>query len=79
MVEAMDIRIGGRLGTDPRFGTVVVKKVLADDLDDKLLEILDLFDRHHEPDEAFHAFAARVGDEWWQERLAEPDAVGARA
>jgi ferredoxin-nitrite reductase len=77
MVEAMDIRIGGRLGADPRFGTVVVKKVLADDLNDRLLEILDLFDRHREPEEAFRAFAARVGDEWWQDRLAEPDAVGA--
>jgi hypothetical protein len=41
------------------------------------LEILDLFDRHREPEEAFRAFAARVGDEWWQDRLAEPDAVGA--
>jgi ferredoxin-nitrite reductase len=77
MVEAMDIRIGGRLGADPRFGTVVVKKVLADDLDGKLLEILDLFDRHRDPGEAFRAFAARVGDEWWEERLAEPDAVAA--
>jgi ferredoxin-nitrite reductase len=79
MVEAMDIRIGGRLGSDPRFGTVVVKKVLAGDLDGKLLEILDLFDRHREPGEAFRAFAARVGDEWWEERLAEPGAVGAGA
>jgi ferredoxin-nitrite reductase len=79
MVEAMDIRIGGRLGADPRFGTVVVKKVLADDLNAKLLEILGLFDRHREPDEAFRAFAARVGEEWWQQRLAEPDAVGAGA
>jgi ferredoxin-nitrite reductase len=77
MVEAMDIRIGGRLGADPRFGAVVVKKVLADDLDDKLLDILDLFDRHRAPGETFRAFAARAGDAWWQERLAEPDAVGA--
>lgn len=49
--------------------------VLADDLDGKLLEILDLFQDHRAPDETFDAFAARVGDEWWQERLAEPDAV----
>jgi len=79
MVEAMDIRIGGRLGPDPRFGTVVVRKVLAADLDAKLLQILDLFDRHRRPDEAFRAFAARVGDAWWEERLAEPEAVGASA
>jgi ferredoxin-nitrite reductase len=75
MVEAMDIRIGGRLGPDPRFGTVVVKKVLADDLNAKLLEIFDLYEHNHEPGETFRTFAGRVGDEWWQQRLAEPETV----
>lgn len=48
--------------------------VLADDLDGELLEILDLFQttaRSTRPSTP----SPRVGDEWWQERLAEPDAV----
>ncbi len=69
MVEAMDIRIGGRLGTDARFGEVVVRKVPAADLEDKLVEIFDLFDEHRSGDEPFHVFAARVGDDWWRQRL----------
>lgn len=75
----MDIRIGGRLGPTP-FGAVVVKKVPHWELDAKLLEIFDLYDTHRRDEETFRAFAARVGDEWWLERLAadlEPVAAGA--
>lgn len=79
MVEAMDIRVGGRLGPDARFGEVVVKKVPHWDLDAKLLEIFDLYDDAHATGETFREFAARVPAEWWQERLAEPDAVPASA
>jgi ferredoxin-nitrite reductase len=79
MIEAMDIRIGGRLGPDPRFGTVVVKKVPHWALNDKLLEIFDLFDRHRGPEETFRTFAARISDDWWVERLVEPAPVGSRA
>jgi ferredoxin-nitrite reductase len=71
MVEAMDIRIGGRLGPDPRFGTVVVKKVLAEDLNAKLIEIFHLYDAHHAAGETFRRFASRAGDDWWIEQLAE--------
>ncbi len=77
MIEAMDIRIGGRLGPDPRFGNVVIKKVPHWELNDKLLEIFELFDGHREASENFRAFADRVGEEWWQERLADPEPVGA--
>jgi ferredoxin-nitrite reductase len=76
MIEAMDIRIGGRLGPEPRFGSVVVKKVPHWELNAKLLEIFDLYDRHRGDAETFRTFAARVDDEWWQERLAEPVAAG---
>ncbi len=79
MVEAMDIRVGGRLGPDARFGEVVVKKVPHWELDAKLLEVFDLYDAAHEPGETFRDFAARVPAEWWSERLAEPDAVAASA
>ena len=79
MVEAMDIRVGGRLGPDARFGEVVVKKVPHWELDAKLLEIFGLYDESHEDGETFREFAERVPAEWWQERLAEPDPVAASA
>ena len=71
-IEAMDIRIGGRLGDDPRFGDVVIKKVPHWDLNETLLRVLDLYEHAHEPDEDFAAFAARTPAEWWSERL-EPE------
>ncbi|HZT54075.1 MAG TPA: hypothetical protein VE995_06810, partial [Gaiellaceae bacterium] len=70
-VEAMDIRIGGRLGTDPKFGDVVVRKVPHWDLNEKLLQVLDLYEQHHAEGETFRDFAARTSPEWWAERLAE--------
>jgi ferredoxin-nitrite reductase len=73
MIEAMDIRIGGRLGPDARFGEVVVKKVPHWDLNAKLLEIFELYEHNHAGGETFRAFAARTAPEWWQERLAEPE------
>lgn len=70
MVEAMDIRIGGRLGPDPRFGEVVATKVPHWQLNDTLLSIFDLYERHHHAGESFRAFADRTATEWWQEQLA---------
>jgi len=71
MVEAMDIRIGGRLGPDPRFGEVVAKKVPHWELNDKLLEIFDLYEHHHRPGETFRDFADRTEAAWWEAQLAE--------
>ncbi len=78
-VEAMDIRVGGRLGPDPKFGDVVVKKVPHWELNEKLLLILDLYEQHHDEGETFRAFAARTEPEWWESRLAETELVGAEA
>jgi ferredoxin-nitrite reductase len=75
-VEAMDIRIGGRLGPDPRFGEVVVKKVPNWDLNETLLQIFTLYETSHDDGETFREFAARTPAEWWSERLApEPEPV----
>ncbi len=68
-VEAMDIRIGGRLGPEPKFGDVVVRKVPHYDLDETLLRIFTLYEESHREGEDFRAFAARTGPEWWTERL----------
>ncbi len=79
-IEAMDIRIGGRLGPDPRFGEHVVRKVPHYDLNETLLSILDLYEQHHRDGETFRDFAARTEAEWWSQRLAEqpdPDPVAA--
>lgn len=76
LIEAMDIRIGGRLGPEPRFGAVVAKKVPHYDLNEKLLQILDLYDQHHAEGETFRAFAGRIEPDWWGERLAEEALVG---
>jgi ferredoxin-nitrite reductase len=75
-IEAMDIRIGGRLGAEPRFGDVVVKKVPHWDLHETLLRIFTLYETTHAEGETFRDFAARTPAEWWSERL-EPDPVEA--
>ena len=75
-VEAMDIRIGGRLGENPRFGNVVVKKVPHWELNETLLKIFSLYETTHEEGETFREFAGRTPAEWWSERL-EPEPVEA--
>jgi ferredoxin-nitrite reductase len=75
-VEAMDIRIGGRLGPDPRFGEVVVKKVPHWELHETLLKIFSLYEITHEEGETFREFSARTPADWWSERL-EPEPVEA--
>ena len=44
-VEAMDIRIGGRLGENPKFGDVVIKKVPHWELNETLLRIFTLYEQ----------------------------------
>src|SRR3712207_8510128 len=43
-VEAMDIRIGGRLGEDAKFGDVVIRKVPHWELNETLLRIFTLYE-----------------------------------
>jgi ferredoxin-nitrite reductase len=68
-VEAMDIRIGGHLGPDPKFGEVVARKVPHWELNSTLLKIFDLYEQHHSDGEDFRAFAARTDPAWWTEAL----------
>ena len=68
-VEAMDIRIGGHLGENARFGEVVVKKVPHWELNETLLRIFDLYEQHHGEGEDFRAFAERTETTWWTEQL----------
>jgi ferredoxin-nitrite reductase len=75
-IEAMDIRIGGRLGPDPRWGDVVVRKIPHWDLNETLLSIFSLYEQHHDEGETFREFAGRTAAEWWTERLA-PEPVEA--
>ena len=56
----MDIRIGGRLGPEPQFGEVVVKKVPHWELNETLLRIFTLYEQHHTPGEDFREFAGRT-------------------
>jgi ferredoxin-nitrite reductase len=78
MVEAMDIRIGGRLGPDPRFGEVVATKVPHWELNQTLLAIFDLYDQQHHHGETFRDFAGRTDAVWWQQQLQrEPAAQSA--
>jgi ferredoxin-nitrite reductase len=78
MVEAMDIRIGGHLGPEPKFGDVVVRKIPHWDLNETLLRILDLYEVEHVGDETFADFAARTEPQWWTDRL-EPESESAVA
>ncbi len=68
-VEAMDIRIGGRLGAEPKFGDVVNRKIPHWDLDETLLNIFNLYEHHHAEGETFRDFAARTEPAWWTENL----------
>ena len=68
-VEAMDIRIGGRLGPDPRFGEHVIRKVPHWDLNETLLRIFTVYETNHAEGETFRAFAARTPADWWTEQL----------
>ncbi len=68
-IEAMDIRIGGRLGENPKFGDVVLKKVPNWDLNETLLQIFNLYEQHHDEGETFRAFAGRTEPEWWTNEL----------
>jgi ferredoxin-nitrite reductase len=75
-VEAMDIRIGGRLGAEPRWGDVVLRKIPHWELNETLLSIFNLYEQYHAEGETFRAFAARTAPEWWTEQLA-PEPVEA--
>jgi ferredoxin-nitrite reductase len=66
LVEAMDIRVGGRLGPAARFGEIVVRKVPHWELNATLLELLGLYERHRDPGEPFRSFAARTSPDWWR-------------
>jgi ferredoxin-nitrite reductase len=68
-VEAMDIRIGGHLGENARFGEVVIRKVPHWELNETLLRIFDLYEQHHDEGEDFRAFAERTEAAWWTEQL----------
>ncbi|GAC1529517.1 MAG: ferredoxin--nitrite reductase [Thermoleophilaceae bacterium] len=68
-IEAMDIRVGGRLGPEAKFGDVVIRKVPHWDLNETLLTILGLYEQSHLPNETFREFAARTEPSWWTEQL----------
>jgi ferredoxin-nitrite reductase len=74
-VEAMDIRIGGRLGPEPRFGDVVVRKVPHWELNETLLRIFTLYETAHEEGETFRDFAGRTDPAWWTEMLTPEEAA----
>ena len=67
--RSLDIRIGGRLGENPQFGEVVVKKVPHWELNETLLRIFTLYETHHDDGETFRDFAARTEAEWWTGEL----------
>jgi ferredoxin-nitrite reductase len=71
MIEAMDVRIGGRLGADPRFGEVVLERIPHWDLNGALLSIFGLYEQHRGERETFRAFAGRMDAGWWSNRLTE--------
>src|SRR4051794_12495959 len=64
-VEAMDIRIGGRLGADPKFGDVVVRKVPHWELNETLLRIFTLYETTREAGETVPAFAPPPAPDRW--------------
>ncbi len=74
-IEAMDIRIGGRLGSEARWGDVVLKKVPHYHLNETLLSIFTLYEQHHDDEETFRDFSARTAPEWWTEQLEAADAL----
>ena len=74
-IEAMDIRVGGRLGPEARFGDVVLKKVPHYRLNETLLTLFTLYEQHHDEGETFRDFAARTEPAWWTEQLEAASAL----
>ncbi len=66
----MDIRIGGHLGPEPKFGDVVARKIPHWDLNETLVRILTLYEQMHDEGETFAEFAARTEPDWWTAQLA---------
>lgn len=77
MIEAMDIRIGGRVSglnsETPKFNEVVLAKVPHYDLEDKLVKVFDVYRDNRQDGESFRAFSDRVNVDWWQEQLLTAD------
>lgn len=72
VVHAMDIRIGGTIGSgyEPRFNEVILDRVPWWDLEPSLHKVVETYAHHRAAaDEGFRAFTDRVGLAWWHEHL----------
>lgn len=73
MVEAMDLRIGGRVSglnsETPKFNEIVLKRIPHWELEDKLVQVFETYRDNREDGETFRAFTDRVDVAWWEEHL----------
>ena len=59
IVEAVDIGLGGSLGTDAAFGDWVAGAVPVDEVPDSLGRVVERYLGERQPDERFHEWARR--------------------
>jgi ferredoxin-nitrite reductase len=72
MVQAMDVRIGGRTNgnLEPRFNEVILDRVPWWDIEPTLHKVIELYrDNRASREEGFRDFTDRVGFAWWSANL----------
>ncbi len=72
MVEALDVGVGGGLGTEPAFVEWVRQRVPADEVPGMLANLFEAFAAHREPGQTFREWVTETGTEPLVE-LAEPE------
>ena len=75
MVEALDVGVGGGIGTKPAFVEWVRQRVPADEVPGLLKNLLQAFAAHREPGQTFRQWVEATGEEPLIE-FAEPEETG---
>jgi ferredoxin-nitrite reductase len=71
LVDAFDIAVGGILGPDAQFNTVLKGRVKGDDVGPVLAQLILYYKENRSEEETFFQFVQRVGIESMQGKLTE--------
>ncbi|WP_080831799.1 nitrite/sulfite reductase [Cohnella massiliensis] len=70
MIDAFDIAVGGTLGPDPKFNSVLKGRVKGEEVQQVLAQLIEFYkEQRSGNDESFHDFVHRVGVPVLQEKL----------
>ncbi|MCC3374020.1 nitrite/sulfite reductase [Cohnella sp. REN36] len=78
MIDAFDIAVGGKLGPDAKFNTVLKGRIKGEEVQFGIAKLIEFYKEQRQADESFHDFVQRVGvpalQEKWTEIIAAPAA-----